>query len=395
MWILLVAFAHAQSPEFTPSLEYRPRVEWHTGRDGTAQSGDDVFVSHRARVGGVGRLDDVSVGLVFQDVRVWGEEEHTLFDATANRFDLHEGFLRVKLGSEASLKVGRQEINLHEHRLVGNVGWTQQARAFDAVRLQGGKTGLNGELSLAILGDDSEAIPPAPVAVVGRPWWQVVIGRGGWAGEEGAALADAVYILSAVNSDDGDPANDGMIHTAGAYAKGGTGALRGRVEGYGQLGAMGRVSRQAWMVGVAGTVAPDTALSPEVTLWYDHLSGDEDPADDTDTAFDTLFDTRHKFYGLIDVMNFGVGGRADGRGLQDAAVKFALKPAEGVTTKLDAHLFLASAAQGGDAVLGEEVDLTAGWQVKPGLGLLAGAASLMRPDLDPDAWAFLQLAAKI
>jgi len=391
----LSMFAWAQSPEFTPVAQVRPRVEAHTGRDGIAQDGNDIFVSQRTRLGVIGKLGDVSAKLLLQDVRVWGEETHTLFDSTANRFDLHEGYLEVALAENAGVRVGRQEIALQEHRLIGTVGWTQQARSFDAVRAFAGKTGVNGELAFAILGDPTEAVPPAPVAAGPRPYQQLGIARVGWAAEKKSTLVDAVYILQNSNSDDGNDGNDGTVHTTGIYAKGAKGILSGRVEGYAQLGGMGGNTRAAWMTGVSGTLAPNLNAKPKITLWYDHLSGDGDLTDGTDSAFDTLFDTRHKFYGLMDVMNFGVGGRADGRGLQDAALKLAMQPVEGLTTKLDSHLFLPSAAQGGDGVIGEELDLTVAYKWKDGLKVQGGASSLFRPNLDADFWGYLQVDATL
>lgn len=57
-----------------------------------------------------------------------------------------------------------------------------------------------------------------------------------------------------------------------------------------------------------------------MTLWYDHLSGDDDPSDGTVRVFDTLFATNHKFYGLADYF-LNIPVQTVGRGLQDLALK--------------------------------------------------------------------------
>ena len=77
-----------------------------------------------------------------QDVRIWGEETSTLGDFRADNFDLHQGFIQADFGEDGWLgtRVGRQEVNLGGQRLVGAVGWTQQGRSFDGVRVRTDKS---------------------------------------------------------------------------------------------------------------------------------------------------------------------------------------------------------------------------------------------------------------
>jgi len=370
---LVLSSALAQSPVLKPELQVRPRFEIHTGRDGV-EGGETGFFTQRSRLGASLTVDAVTVRAVGQDVRMWGEEANTLTDFSADGFDMHIATAAVELTDGATLTLGRQEVAVHEHRLIGTVGWAQQARSFD-----GGLFSADGEG----WGVDAGAFvltARTPRAVDHDAAMGFV--RGGWKPEGGQL--DGLYVLMA----DGNVSP--MFHTAGLYAKGKTGPVSGRIEGYGQFGE----NRSAWMAGVSGTIAPDIDSKPAATLWYDHLSGDSTPNDGQIQAFNTLFATNHKFYGLMDVMWFAVGATADGQGLQDAALKLSMSPVEKVTAKLDAHLFLAPNPIG-DAMLGQEMDFTIGIKATEGLTVGIGDAVLLRPDLALDSWSFVQVDAKL
>ena len=57
---------------------------------------------------------DVDLMIQLQDVRLWGEEKNTLTDYSADKFDLHQGYVHLKkLGDgDHSLKIGRQMVAL-------------------------------------------------------------------------------------------------------------------------------------------------------------------------------------------------------------------------------------------------------------------------------------------
>ncbi len=370
---LALSTALADSPELTPELQVRPRLELHTGRDG-ASGGDIGLFSQRTRLGMALKADVLTVRAVAQDVRLWGEEANTLTDFNADNFDMHIATAAVEMADRATLTVGRQEVGVHEHRLIGTVGWAQQARSFDGGLFNYKGSGWGFDAGAFVL---TSRIPRA-VDNDGATGFL----RAGWKPEN--AQVDVLYVMMA------DANAAPMFHTAGVYAKGKTGTLSGRVEGYGQFGE----DRFAYMAGVSGTLAPDVGGKPKITLWFDHLSGDPDAGDGQASAFATLFATNHKFYGLMDVMWFGVGATADGQGLQDAALKLSMAPSDIVTTKLDAHLFMApNPIDGG--VLGEEVDVTVGIKAAKGLGIGIGGAVLFRPDSDADLWSFVQMDAKL
>ncbi len=355
--------------------QVRPRLEFSTGKDGAAGA-ETLFVSQRTRLGVGATFPKVALRVTFQDVRVWGSEANTLLDFTGDTIDLHEGWALWTPSDHLGIKVGRQEIAVEEQRLLGAVDWTQQGRAFDAavVRANGGIFSVDA--GAAVLADTD-----APVAVT-NAWMGFV--RAGVAPSK-AATVDVLAIV------DADEVLDRTRVTGGVYAQAGAGAFSGRVEAYGQVGSVGATTIQAGMVGVRGTWAPPGGVEPSVTAWYDVLSGDGDATDGTLTAFDTLYATNHKFYGLMDIVAFTVGGAVDGQGLHDGALKLGIKPVAGLGVNLDGHVFAAAAPAGEDALIGEEADLWLNGKLGPHLSVAGGASAfLWAADKEPDAWVWMQ-----
>lgn len=384
LWLIALgsALAADEAPEFTPEVQVRPRMEAHTGRDGVKDEGDSLWISQRSRIGGTMKLGPTSARVVVQDVRGWGTEADTLGDLSADAIDVRIAYLTYKPTKGVKAIIGRQEINLHEQRLIGAVDWTQQGRVFDGGMLKLKGDSVNMDVFGAMLYEGNQVDADERDSTL----WGF---RGGWASD------NAVVDLVAIWDHFGELETDRQ--TVGVYAKGGSGALSGRAEAYYQMGSVGDDgSIAAWMAGVQGTFAPDHALKPQITLWYDHLSGDDDPTDGDITFFNTLYATNHKFYGRADMAVFGQGGMADGRGLQDIALKAAFKPVKKLKVNLDIHHFMASDPQGGDSAIAQEVDLWAGTKLADNLSLGAGAAMWLSAvdGADNDMWGFLMLDAK-
>jgi hypothetical protein len=84
---------------------------------------------------------NLTVFVQLQDVRLWGEETHPLFDYRADNLDLHQGYIRYQ-GERLdwlTATIGRMEATFGGERLVGPVGWTQQGQSFDGVRADAAK----------------------------------------------------------------------------------------------------------------------------------------------------------------------------------------------------------------------------------------------------------------
>ncbi|MBK5098678.1 MAG: alginate export family protein, partial [Gemmatimonadetes bacterium] len=116
-------------PKFRVDGQFRLRFE----ADGRTVGVDpDAAVLSRIRLGGGVLLADwIDVYAQFQDSRSWGSELNTLTDKSADLMDMHQVF--AVLGSSPSFKakLGRQEVNLGDQRLVGAVDWSNTGRSFD------------------------------------------------------------------------------------------------------------------------------------------------------------------------------------------------------------------------------------------------------------------------
>jgi hypothetical protein len=139
----------------------------------------------------------------------------------------------------------------------------------------------------------------------------------------------------------------------------------------------------------------------DLTVLYDHLSGDDDPEDGEIGVFNTLFATNHIFYGLADYFT-DIPTHTGGLGLRDFGVKSTFDV--GSETRLGADLHHFRTAQEGSLTtssLGNEIDLTLTHRVTRELSLTAGYSFFQAQDgiqelgrLTEDAhWLYLMLNA--
>jgi hypothetical protein len=109
-----------------------------------------------------------------------------------------------------------------------------------------------------------------------------------------------------------------------------------------------------------------------VTLWYDYLSGDEDPTDAKTGTFSTVFGARNRFYGRADYFT-DIPAQTGGLGLQDTALKLSFAPTGALGLNLDIHSFRAAeSGPGTRRRFGEELDLWATYRPRDHLTLQGG-----------------------
>lgn len=353
--------AQAQDVDFHGQI--RPRYELRDPVGG----GVDEFTSMRVRAALEAMLDDnVSVFIQLQDVRLWGEETSTLGDFNADNLDLHQGYIRYtgrKL-DWLTATIGRQETNLGGQRLVGAVGWTQQGRSFDGVRLDGAGEWGGVSVLAYTLGDETASTVANDSELYGAYATVKDLGPG---------ALDLYWLLDRVEG-----ASETNQHSLGArYAF--SGSVSGRFEGTVQTGDRAGEEVSAYMFGARlGTrFAQDEA---GLTLWYDYLSGDDDLTDGEAGVFSTLFATNHKFYGFADLF-LNIPVHTAGAGLTDLAVKFDWAATDRVGVKADFHSF--SAAEQGSlstAHFANEIDLSVSHRYTDHLSMTAGFSYVMQDD---------------
>lgn len=362
--LLLLNPISSSAQEVVIGGQVRPRFETKDlGGNATTRS----LTSMRVRANIAAKLEkQVEIFIQLQDVRIWGEEGSTLGDFNADNLDLHQGYLRAKLGEGDWLTatVGRQETNLGGQRLVGAVGWTQQGRAFDGITLGSQRSWGSAALLAYRLTEDSV--------------------------DPDGNNADVYGLYTTLDKSDNAKVDLYAIHnrarsatktgqtTLGTRIHGASSGFSYRGEGSLQTGERAGQDVSAFMFGARLGRAFNGGES-RITAWYDYLSGDDDLTDDEIKVFDTLFATNHKFYGFADLF-LNIPAHTAGKGLQDMAVKASHRLGEDVTLGLDLHRFMTAQDLGTGSLLGHEVDVSLTYRFAPNLGVAAGFSQVFADD---------------
>ncbi|HXA02288.1 MAG TPA: alginate export family protein [Cytophagaceae bacterium] len=143
---IITAFSSISEAQLTMTAQVRTRTEFRQGQGTLIENHQtpSLFTSQRTRLNIGYTTDHLRFFTAIQDVRVWGQDASTIANSDGNRLDLHEGWGEIifndttylKKIKNLSLKIGRQEIVYDDERLLGSLGWLQQARSHDAAILK-------------------------------------------------------------------------------------------------------------------------------------------------------------------------------------------------------------------------------------------------------------------
>lgn len=388
---------------FWISGQYRPRMEFFQNRDFKEHNDnqlsvpkDVVFISHRARLtAGALLFKRVKVFLQLQDVRRFGSETNTLTDFSADGFDLHQGYSDIRLVDQFYVKVGRMEMNYDGQRLIGAVGWLQQARSFDGILLRYEPKALQLHAFYMHLSEQGAPEDDSHMAAV---WFRY---------RALSAFEPSLFYILDHNSQ-----AKRLRHTFGARLKGKVSGFLYDTEFYMQLGSVGDANQSsdifAYMLALSAGYQLPFKTKPTFRLFAEFLSGDADTTDTTDRVFDTLFATNHKFYGFVDLF-LNIPVHTGRRGLMDFGLSFKIKPTRAMTVLASFHYFRLFAplpgANGGSDVqeLGPEFDVVVKYGFLKGHVVLSGGYGVLVPleafqalgkGNSAEHWAFLQLDTK-
>lgn len=112
------------------------RGEYRHGYGTTISADADpaVFIGQRLRLEGQLKLNRLTFYAGLQDVRTWGNTSQ--LNISDDSFSMHEGWADIRLDSNFSVKLGRQELVYDHSRFLGNVDWALQGRSHDFVLLK-------------------------------------------------------------------------------------------------------------------------------------------------------------------------------------------------------------------------------------------------------------------
>ncbi len=134
--ILTFAVTSNLQAQFEVNGQLIERAEFRNGY-GTLIANDTApaaFIASRARLQFTYKIKDFVIHTSVQDVRVFGSAPQ--LKSSDPFLSVYEAWGEIKLDTNWSLKVGRQELSYDNFRFLGNVDWTLQGRTHDFVLLK-------------------------------------------------------------------------------------------------------------------------------------------------------------------------------------------------------------------------------------------------------------------
>jgi hypothetical protein len=374
--ILLFFVISGSKAQFTLSAEFRPRAEFSHGY-GTLAAQDQhpsYFVSQRTRLNFNFSSEKLKTGLVLQDVRFWGSQPQLVSNedfATS----IHQAWLEYYVIPELSFKAGRMNLSYDNQRILGSVGWAQQARSHDLLLVKyEGLFKLHAGIAYHENSDRTNNFYFGPDAYKTMQFlWGAydienlkmsmlflnngipvarTTGPGGELIDQGISFSQTIGPLVNYNSD-----NFGV--TGAVYYQGGKDGSEN--------------SLSAFYANAEGSLNIIDNLG--LKLGYEFLSGTAYDETEKNRSFSPFYGTNHKFNGFMDY--FYVGNHMNNVGLQDLYLNGAYDLGD-IKLSAGLHMFSSAALQSADAsrYLGTEIDLVCTWKVDELVGISGGYSQM-------------------
>ena len=381
--LLLASFQFAQA-QFTLGGEFRPRTElFGNGQSKTALDGSTPWLqtSVRAAINATYTTETYSLYLGFQEVFLFGDRPQISAAGNGN-FRVQEAWTNIKLSDVWSFKVGRQPLSYDDQRILGGLGWAQQARTHDiGILKHKSKSGftLDAGYSLNTFGDN---IYDTAALFSYRELGFLHANK-----KFGKFSLSALLLNTTYQNGTDDKSS---LLTAGLHAKLSTGAFGLSSNIFIQNGD--RVGDVAVKGANLFSFDATYKATEKITLLagFESISGKKDDS----AAFFPLYGTNHKFNGLMD--RFYVGNHGNAGGLVDLNIGATFKLPKGYSLTAKFHNFKEQSLT--KESLGNELDLVMVKGFK-GFKLVAGYSQFFEPSAVTGAdstqnWAWAMLIIK-
>jgi len=399
--LIFLTLAAVQSfAQVTISGELRPRTEYRKGYKTLTPNNVDaaLFVSQRTRLNTEFISENYTFFVSIQDVRVWGDVKQ-LNTADKNGLTLHEAWGKVNFSPNFSVKLGRQEIIYDDHRIFGNVGWTQQARSHDAAIFKFGNENYKLDLGVAY-NQDQEALFGNLYTVEGNyKAMQYAWFHKDWSSFNASFLllnnglqnidADEIRYSQTYGTHLKYKASDALNFSANAYLQSGKDVVD--------------TDLSAYLVGL--DLGYNVSEKFNLGLGFEIQSGnDYNSTGNKNKAFTPFYGTNHKFNGFMDY--FYVGNHINSVGLVDIYAKVGAKLGQKSSIDAIVHSFSAQAeiGEGVDKQLGTEIDLVYSHKLNKDIAIGAGYSQMFasegleviknNSDGNINNWAWLMITIK-
>lgn len=357
--------------QYSLTGEFRPRTERSHGYATLAAEDQDAstFTSQRTRLNFSFISEHIRTSLVVQDVRYWGNQRQ-LVENQDFALSLHQGWAEILFTPKFSLKAGRQELSYDDHRIFGNVGWTQQARSHDLALLKyEGDINLHFGIAHHENTDRRNNMYNGPDAYKDM---QFVWFNKTWTNEA----------LSLLFLNNGVPViSQGKQENRYSQTLGGRFTINPKpvnvaTNFYYQTGKDNQnrdIGAYNFLLEVSAKMNP----SATATFGMEILSGTDSGETGKNNSFNPLYGTNHKFNGFMDY--FYVGNHLNTVGLNDYYFKWACSRFKNIQWNLHIHYFGANAKLPNDAnrYLGTEVDFDLTYTVNPFTKITAGYSHML------------------
>lgn len=359
------------------SAEVRPRAEYSHGVKSLAVPDQDASLStsQRTRLNAAFSAEKFKLYISLQDVRIWGSQSQ-LVKNEDYAVSVHQAWGELFFTPEFTVKGGRMELSYDDQRILGAVGWAQQARSHDLVLLKYEKE-FNAHVGLAYNEDGNLANNFYSTQNSYKAMQYL------WLNKKWEHINISVLFLNngmpyAISSDN----NGNLIKQGIRYSL--TAGGRAVVHIIDQLDVEASLYSQtgsdptgkglsAYQFLINAIVKPTKTLT--LTAGYELLSGTDYTETGKNNSFNPLYGTNHKFNGLMDY--FYVGNHLNNVGLNDIYLKGSLKLGD-VVLGLHAHNFSAAAdiAENTDKGLGTEIDLNCSYKFTKAVGISGGYSQM-------------------
>ncbi len=172
--MLLIGLWQIGNAQLTLSGEFRVRSLLDNGFMTPAREGDDMEFStdQRTRLNLRYDTEKYTTKIVFQDARIWGSDDLVSKVGTwgsSSSFGLHEAWLDIRLSKGANVKIGRQEWNYDNMRVLSYRNWITSALSYDGVLLQTRNSDKSLSLDIGLSYNNNGR----PTGIANNADWQV------------------------------------------------------------------------------------------------------------------------------------------------------------------------------------------------------------------------------